>query len=168
MFGYANPEGIATGAFWFYYKYGFRPVNKELLRLAGKEYNKKRADKNYRTAEKTLIRFTQSNLALNLGNAVSTDVPEITGRVLAAIKKAWPHNYAEARERAMNEFCKKAGMNDPDLDICQSKVLEEVALWAMAMKVTSRPQLQLLKDMIFTKPNDLYAYQDLLLAFFKK
>jgi hypothetical protein len=48
------------------------------------------------------------------------------------------------------------------------QVLEEVSLWAMAMKVDSIRQLELLKQMIFTKPRDLYAYQDLLLAFFKK
>ncbi|MBK9983286.1 MAG: hypothetical protein IPP15_12935 [Saprospiraceae bacterium] len=26
QFGLDNPEGIASGAFWFYYRFGFRPL----------------------------------------------------------------------------------------------------------------------------------------------
>ena len=168
MFGYANPEGISTGAFWFYYKYGFRPVNKELFRLAEKEYHKIKTRKNYRSSDKALIHFTQSNIALNLGDSVSTDVPEITGKVLAQFKKTWPHNYKEARQNAIKVFCQKLEINCGELNPEELKVLEEVALWTMAMNVTDPRQLQLLKQMIFTKPKDLFAYQDLLLAFFKK
>lgn len=168
MFGYANPEGISTGAFWFYYKYGFRPVNKELLKFAESEKHKIKTRKNYQSSEKTLIRFTQSNMALNLGDTISTDVPEITGKVLAQFKKAWPHNYMEARQKAMKEFCQKLEINSGELNPEELKVLEEVALWAMAMNVTDSRQLQLLKQMIFTKPKDLFAYQDLLLAFFEQ
>ncbi len=168
MFGYANPEGISTGAFWFYYKYGFRPVNKELYRLAEQEQHKIKTRKNYRSSEKILVRFTQSNMALNLGDTISTDVPEITGEVLTQFKKAWPHNYTEARQQAVKRFCKKMKINSGILDACELKVLEEVALWARAMNVNNTPQLQLLRQMVFTKPKDLFAYQDLLLAFFEK
>jgi hypothetical protein len=168
MFGYANPEGISTGAFWFYYKYSFRPVDKELLRFAESEKHKIKTRKNYQSSEKTLIRFTQSNIALNLGDTISTDVPEITGKVLAQFKKAWPHNYKEARQEAITAFSQKMNINSGELDPEELKVLEEVSFWAMAMNVTDSRQLQLLKQMIFTKPKDLFAYQDLLLAFFEK
>lgn len=168
MFGYANPEGINTGAFWFYYKYGFRPVNKELMKLAKQEKHKIKTRKNYLSSEKTLIRFTQSNMALNLGDSISTDVPEITGEVLAQIKKAWPHNYNETRQQSIELFCKKVEVNTGDLNKEESKVLEEVSLWAMAMNINDSRQLQLLKQMIFIKPKDLFAYQNLLLSFFEK
>jgi len=167
MFGYDNPEGISTGAFWFYFKYGFRPVDKTLFRLAQQEHLKIKTRKNYRSSEKILVRFTQSNLALNLGDAVSTDVTQITGKVLAQIKKAWPHNYAEARQQAITRFCEKVKINTGDLNTDESKVLEEVALWAMAMNVSDTRHLELMKQMVFIKPKDLFAYQDLLLAFFK-
>lgn len=168
MFGYANPEGISTGAFWFYYKYGFRPVSKELKKLAEQEKQKVKTRKNYFSSEKTLIRFTQSNLALNLVDSVSTDVPEITGEVLSQLKKAWPHNYKEAKQNAVELFCKKAEVGIVNLNKEESKVLEEVSLWAMAMNVSDNRRLELLKQMIFTKPNDLFGYQDLLLDFFEK
>lgn len=168
MFGYANPEGISTGAFWFYYRYGFRPVDKQLFRFAEQEHSKIRTRKNYRSTDKTLIRFTQSNIALNLGNSVSTDVTEITAMVLARLKKAWQHNYTEARQQAITSFCKKVKINTLGLHAEELKVLEEVALWAMAMNINNTRRLQLMRQMVFTKPKDLYAYQDLLLAFFKK
>lgn len=168
MFGYANPEGISTGAFWFYYKYGFRPVDKALRRFAESEYKKIKSRKNYRSSEKTLIRFTQSNLALNLGKSISMDVTEITEEVLAQFKKTWPHNYKEARQKAIKQFCKTVEINSVESDPEELKVLEEVSLWAMAMHINNTRQLQLMKQMVFTKPKDLYAYQDLLLAFFEK
>jgi hypothetical protein len=168
MFGYENPEGIATGAFWFYYKYGFRPVDKQLRQLAEQEHHKIKTRKNYRSSEKTLIHFTQSNLALNLGDKISMDVIEITALVLAHLKKEWQHNYSEAKQRAITNFCQKADLKNNGLTADELQVLEEVALWAMSMKIDNARQLELLKQMIFTKPKDLYAYQDLLLDFFKK
>ena len=33
QFGKGNHDGLKTGAFWFYYKLGFRPCNKELRKL---------------------------------------------------------------------------------------------------------------------------------------
>lgn len=167
MFGYANPEGISTGAFWFYYKYGFRPVSKELKKLAEEEKQKIRTRKNYFSSEKTLIRFTQSNMALNLGESISTDVPEITGEVLVQLKKAWPHNYKEASQQAIDRFCKRMEVKVEELNKEESKVLEEVSLWAMAMKVDDSRRLELLKQIVFTKPKNLFVYQDLLLGFFE-
>jgi hypothetical protein len=58
-------------------------------------------------------------------------------------------------------------INSGALNAVELKVLEEVALWAMAMNVDNTRQLELLKQMIFAKPKNLFAYQDLLLAFFK-
>jgi hypothetical protein len=168
MFGYANPEGIKTGTFWFYYKYGFRPLAKDLFRLAEQERQKIKTRKNYRSTEKTLIRFTDSNMALNLGNSVSMDVTEITLSILTQFKKAWQHNYSEARRNAVKEFFKKMKLNCNDQNADELKVLEEVAQWALAMKITDSRKLDLMWQMVYTKPKDLYAYQQLLLDFFNE
>ncbi|MGH2553159.1 MAG: hypothetical protein ACRDEB_05545, partial [Chitinophagaceae bacterium] len=168
MFGYDNPEGISSGAFWFYYKFGFRPVNKALRKLAEQEHHKIKTRKNYRSSEKTLIRFTESNLALNLGEKIKTDVTEITGKVLSKIKKKWQGNYREARQSAIQNFCRQVNIDPVHLSNDESKVLEEVSLWAMAMNIVETQQLELMKQMIFTKPKNLFAYQELLLTFFDK
>lgn len=167
MFGYANPEGIKTGTFWFYYKYGFRPVAKDLYKMAEEERHKIKTRKNYRSSEKTLIRFTDSNMALNLGKTVSTDVTDITTVLLAKTKKAWPHNYKAIRQQAIDKFCKRMEIDSSELNTIESKVLEEVALWAMVMNVSESRKLSLMKQMVYTKPKDQYAYQQLLLDYFR-
>lgn len=65
QFGKNNPEGLKSGAFWFYYRFGFRPIDAELNKLALKEAEKINSSKGYRTSIETLKRFTNSNLAVN-------------------------------------------------------------------------------------------------------
>ena len=65
QFGKNNPEGLKSGAFWFYYRFGFRPIDAELKKLALQEEEKIQNTKGYRTSIETLKRFTDSNLAVN-------------------------------------------------------------------------------------------------------
>ena len=73
QFGFQNPEAIRTGAFWFYYKAGFRPEVPEMNQLAKKEWEKIKKDRSYRTDAKTLKAFTSSALCLNLQADVFPD-----------------------------------------------------------------------------------------------
>jgi hypothetical protein len=167
QYGLDNPGGIASGAFWFYYKYGFRPVDSELRELAQREYHKIKSRNNYRSTEKTLLRFTESNIGVNLGSKVPLSVPDITDKIRLAIKKDWHHNYAAAKQQAIGQFCNKVQLDTDKLDADARKVLEDMALWAMALKVQKPLQLQLMKQMVLTKTKDDYAYQQLLLDFFQ-
>lgn len=69
QFGYHNPEAIKTGAFWFYYKLGFRPENKELKALALKEELEKLKNPFYKSEASTLKKYTKSNIALTLSDS---------------------------------------------------------------------------------------------------
>lgn len=60
--GYGNPDGIKSGSFWFYYRLGFRPLEKDLARLAEKEFKKIVADKAYRSPVKVLHELSGSTL----------------------------------------------------------------------------------------------------------
>jgi hypothetical protein len=66
QFGLHNPEAIKTGAFWFYYKLGFRPENDELRALAKKEEEEKIKNPSYKSEANTLRKYTKSNIALTL------------------------------------------------------------------------------------------------------
>ncbi len=66
QYGKGNPEGIASGAFWFYHRLGFRPVNAELKKLAEEESRMIAGKKGYRTPKETLKKFTQSNIEIEL------------------------------------------------------------------------------------------------------
>lgn len=52
--GHENEEGIESGAFWFYRKLGFRPVEQKVLELTLKEEEKLRTREGYRTSAATL------------------------------------------------------------------------------------------------------------------
>jgi hypothetical protein len=55
--GRHNEEAIASGAFWFYRKLGFRPVGERAARLLAVEERRIAADHAYRTPAATLRKF---------------------------------------------------------------------------------------------------------------
>ena len=71
--GFENEEGIASGAFWFYRKFGFRPAEQEALQLALKEEEKVRTRKNYRTSAATLRKLARSPMIFELDQERSGD-----------------------------------------------------------------------------------------------
>ncbi len=168
QFGADNADAIASGAFWFYYRFGFRSVNNEIFEQAELEQQKIRSRKNYRSSAKILVGFTEGNIALNLGNSIPADVIQISTQVLNAIKKDWKNNYQHAREQAVENFCKRVQLKSSKLSIAEMKIMEDLSLWAMAMQITDKEKLQLMKQMVFKSTTDLYAYQHSLRKFFEE
>ncbi len=74
--GYENEEGIESGAFWFYRKFGFRPVDPLLLKLAQKEEEKIRTRKRYRTPAATLRKLASSAMVFELSDDNRADWDE--------------------------------------------------------------------------------------------
>jgi hypothetical protein len=66
QFGDDNTEGIESGAFWFYHRLGFRPVEPRLARLAEEELARTRADRAYRSPRPVLRRLARSDMELVL------------------------------------------------------------------------------------------------------
>jgi hypothetical protein len=64
--GYENEEGIESGAFWFYRKLGFRPTDKDILRLTMREEEKIGTRKGYRTSAATLRKLAASPMIFEL------------------------------------------------------------------------------------------------------
>lgn len=52
--GHDNEEGLVSGAFWFYRKLGYRPVEAEILELTRREEARQAKDPRYRTSLETL------------------------------------------------------------------------------------------------------------------
>ncbi len=168
QYGLDNPDGIKTGAFWFYYRYGFRPVDKQILKLAEREHEKIKTRKNYRSREKTLLKFTESNIALNMGNTIHIQVEEISLKLKSFLTNKYKNNYLAAETDALRLFCIQTGINKDLLNVDEKKVLTEVAFWSISMNITNKIKLKQMKEMVRTKPRDLYAYQELLLDLFEQ
>jgi hypothetical protein len=60
--GHENEEAIASGAFWFYRKLGFRPASEEVARLMAREEARIAADRGYRSPAATLRRLAEGPL----------------------------------------------------------------------------------------------------------
>ncbi len=52
--GHGNPEGLKSGAWWFYYKLGLRPDDRGVRRIVRKEMRKMKANLQYRSSIATL------------------------------------------------------------------------------------------------------------------
>ena len=67
--GKDNDEAIESGAFWFYRKLGFRPGNRELVRLVESEERRIAAVSKYRTPARTLRRLAADHVFYELPGA---------------------------------------------------------------------------------------------------
>ena len=65
--GHGNIEGLKTGAWWFYYKMGFRPRDPEIRRLGLAEARKVKANRRYRTPIPVLRQLGEAEMYLYLG-----------------------------------------------------------------------------------------------------
>jgi hypothetical protein len=109
QFGLNNPEAIKTGAFWFYYKLGFKPENKALRELALEEEKQKLINSNYKSSVSTLRKYTKSNLALTLSE---TSYPNYDSEVIS--QKITHHinsHFNGDRQKAINVCFKQLKEN---------------------------------------------------------
>ena len=66
QFGAGNVEAIRSGAFWFYYRLGFRPASSAVRALAAREAKRIAANRSYRSAATTLRALASGDLHLDL------------------------------------------------------------------------------------------------------
>jgi hypothetical protein len=60
--GHRNEEGIESGAWWFYYKLGFRPRNPAVDRLARRELSRMKTRPSHRSSKRTLQKLAADYL----------------------------------------------------------------------------------------------------------
>jgi hypothetical protein len=73
QFGADNDEALGSGAFWFYYRLGYRPVLGNVRKLALQEFTKIRNDRSYRSDVKTLRRLVSCDMHLKLPGAKDSE-----------------------------------------------------------------------------------------------
>lgn len=161
QFGLDNPDGIRSGAFWFYYKHGFRPLDKKLKALAEAEYHQIKKKPGYRSTEQVLLRFTESNMGLQLGDHIPADFFAWAGRVKKMISRRYAGKRAVAEQDCIQHFRTQTQMG-ARLNDAEQQALSEMALLAGALELKKAESWQLLKQMVQVKPRDVYQYQSLL------
>jgi hypothetical protein len=64
--GYNNEDAVRSGAWWFYQKMGFRPLEADLLRIMRREVKRQNVNDGYRSSPATLRQLADSGLYLYL------------------------------------------------------------------------------------------------------
>lgn len=107
--GEGNDEGIESGAWWFYYKLGFRPRDPGVKRIARRELTRMKARPSHRSSPATLRALARRNVFLDLG-AGRDDVIGVlaTDRIGLAVTDRLARRYGADRERAARESADEA------------------------------------------------------------
>ncbi len=166
QYGLDNPEGIQSGAYWFYYRFGFRSLDKDLAKLAEKEFGKIKTTPGYRSSEKTLVRFTESNIVLQENKEIPPTVADISSQITELIAKRYKGNRQLAIESMVNDFLTKSNINQNEYTDNEQRVLGEYACWAALQKGLNKLHYDQMVALVKLKPVDLYAYQTNLLGYF--
>ena len=131
QFGKGNPEGLKSGAFWFYYKLGFRPANENIKLDAAIEWEKINCNKNYKTPIAILRHFTSSHKEWMLAEH---PIPSFdAGKISAAITEMINREYGGERNRAITECSNKMKKALPlrlsrRTSVAESQVMENWSL----------------------------------------
>jgi hypothetical protein len=107
--GHHNDEGLESGAWWFYYKLGFRPWDAAVAHLAAGEARKVAARRSYRTGLATLRTLVGANLFLQVGPPRRDVIGAIpTGAIGLAVTDYVNDRFGANRERATDELAVEA------------------------------------------------------------
>ncbi|HET9744922.1 MAG TPA: hypothetical protein VFP97_04355, partial [Chitinophagaceae bacterium] len=103
--GKDNSDGIHSGAFWIYYRAGFRPICDEQKDIAEAEAKKIRSAKGYLTPATVLKELAESRLELNVDKkAVQFDVTDLSRAYAAILKNRYTNKRKPAEELATKKL----------------------------------------------------------------
>lgn len=144
QFGKGNPDGLKSGAFWFYYKLGFRSRENSINKIASAEW--KRKVKGYRTPIAVLKSFTGSEIQFE---PVKNDTVNFNADIISiAVTRIINSRFCGDRETAINACLKDLanflGIRKPtQADPVKQKSWQNWALlFAVLPKTTNWNKLQ--------------------------
>ena len=107
--GHDNREGLKSGAWWFYYKLGFRPKDPKIKELVRAELGRARGKVEYRSSIATLQRLSANNMYLHLDRP-RRDVIGIFSRenVGMHVVKSMAERFGADREKGVRECSREA------------------------------------------------------------
>lgn len=83
--GDGNDEGIESGAWWFYQRFGFRPRGQAARRLAAREAARREVNPSYRSARRTLLALARSHHFFSLDPGRQARLPRAHAWLAAAV-----------------------------------------------------------------------------------
>jgi hypothetical protein len=171
QYGKNNPEGIKSGAYWFYFRFGFRSDDSLLKNLAEEEVKKISQNKNYKSPPSTLRQFTKSNITLEIKPGKHLNASELSMRITDTIAKEFSGNRIAALKEGEKRLKQIFGT-----DIGKTGVKTVFQNWFLAALVLNiKPEAskkekkdfaKLLQDKSFGKEADYLTSLSLLKSLF--
>jgi hypothetical protein len=109
--GYGNKEGLASGAWWFYYKLGFRPRDREIRRVLRGELEQMKIDLGHRSTPATLEQLAADYSFFYLGRQRDDVLGRVfLGNIGLEISHYLAQRFGGERERGL-EVCSREAMD---------------------------------------------------------
>ncbi|HUF89166.1 MAG TPA: hypothetical protein VMR66_04215 [Gemmatimonadota bacterium] len=107
--GYDNEEGLKSGAWWFYYKLGFRPDDPRVKRLVRRELAHLKKAPRHRSGVATLEKLSSEYLFLDLAGRNEASIGRIDlGTVGLGISRYLARRFGADRERGIRTCAEEA------------------------------------------------------------
>ncbi len=129
--GHDNPDGLRSGAYWFYYRCGFRPADEPTARMAEKEFQAMKERKGYKVPMRIMRRLVAEGMEYVVG--VSSAPVIDTMQLTLAIQHHIVHSHGADRNKAIRRALRRLAVSIPIKDLARWKKEERSALedWAL-------------------------------------
>jgi hypothetical protein len=102
--GFGNAEGLQSGAWWFYYKMGFRPLDPEVRRLLRGELKKMKRNPRHRTDPVTLEQMASEYMFYRMDPSRKVSIGTLPlGAIGMRITRQLADRHGGLREKALRE-----------------------------------------------------------------
>jgi hypothetical protein len=132
--GSHNEEGIEAGAFWFYRKLGFRPVQPQVARMVAREERKLAKRPGYRTPARILRRLAAGHLLYEAPSAPHPGawdkfrVPNIGLAVQQRLAQQFGGGERKHRRALVTSVARALGVRATDLSASEHRVFSDLAM----------------------------------------
>jgi hypothetical protein len=130
--GFHNQEAIASGAFWFYRKLGFRSTKPDISRLVQAEEKKLATRKNYRTPARTLRKIAEGHMVFEVGERSNDwddfQVRKVGIAVQKRMAQSFDGNAKKIGENTAKEIAGAIGLRLSSLGTWEQQAVKNLAL----------------------------------------
>ena len=107
--GYGNNEGLLSGVWWFYYKLGFRPMDKKIHSIAKNEIKKISSNPGYRSSLSTLNTLASVNMYFNINDDyLKFNSMDNIGYIPLGISRSLSKTLSAAKENEIDSSIQRA------------------------------------------------------------
>jgi hypothetical protein len=117
QFGAGNSEAIASGAYWFYYRLGFRPSRADIAQLAAREAERLQRAPRVRSGAALLRQLARGDLHLDLDDFEAADhfdealLPHVGAALALRLAGAGAHGPMAAARRSARQVAVDLGVS---------------------------------------------------------